>query len=96
MVAGQRPLTTLHLVFGDAAKIDTLVLLCWPTLFLCLFSPLILAAAPMVLERLVSDYSLWWSWDYHYNAFVVAIVFCAGADGAARLLETRRGTPPGR
>ncbi len=81
------PLHTLHLVFGDAMKIDTLVLLCWLTLFLCLFSPLILAAAPMVLERLVSDYSLWWSWDHHYNAFVVVIVFCAGADSAARLLR---------
>ncbi|WP_232320169.1 DUF2079 domain-containing protein [Herbidospora daliensis] len=85
------PLNTLHLVFGDAGKIDTLVLLCWLTLFLCLFSPLILAAAPMVLERLVSENSLWWSTEYHYNAFVVAIVFCAGVDGATRLLRRIRG-----
>ncbi|WP_231515457.1 DUF2079 domain-containing protein [Herbidospora cretacea] len=79
------PLGTFHLVFGDTGKIDLLLLLCWLTLFLCLFSPLALAAAPMVLERLVSDYSLWWSADYHYNAFVVVILFCAGVDGAARL-----------
>ncbi|WP_459799553.1 DUF2079 domain-containing protein [Herbidospora sp. RD11066] len=81
------PLNTFELVFMDAGKIDLLVLLCWLTLFLCLFSPLILAAAPMVLERLVSENSLWWSWEYHYNAFVVVIVFCAGVDGAMRLLR---------
>ncbi|WP_245657204.1 DUF2079 domain-containing protein [Herbidospora mongoliensis] len=89
------PLNTFQLVFMDAGKIDLLVLLCWLTLFLCLFSPLILAAAPLVLERLVSENSLWWSWEYHYNAFVVVIVFCAGVDGAVRLRKrlAKRQTP---
>lgn len=81
------PLATLLLPFSEEAKVDTLFLLAWPTLLLCLLSPLALVALPQVLERMLSDRHLWWQSDFHYNAFVVVILFCAGVDGLARLLR---------
>ncbi|MGN9784025.1 DUF2079 domain-containing protein [Nonomuraea sp. ZG12] len=81
------PLATLLLPFSAEAKVDTLFLLAWPTLLLCLLSPLSLVALPQVLERMLSDRPLWWQSDFHYNAFVVVILFCAGVDGLARLLR---------
>ncbi|MET8001772.1 DUF2079 domain-containing protein [Nonomuraea glycinis] len=81
------PLATLLLPFSDEAKVDTLFLLAWPTLLLCLLSPLTLVALPLVLERMLSDRHLWWQSDFHYNAFIVVVLFCAGVDGLARLLR---------
>ncbi|MFI6536826.1 DUF2079 domain-containing protein [Nonomuraea sp. NPDC050547] len=79
------PLGTLLLPFSAEAKVDTLFLLVWPTLLLCLLSPLSLIALPHVLERMLSDRELWWQADFQYSAFTVIILFCAGVDGLARL-----------
>lgn len=81
------PLAALLLPFSEEAKVDTLFLLAWPTLMLCLLSPLSLAALPHVLIRMLSDRSQWWQADFHYSAFTVVILFCAGVDGLARLLR---------
>ncbi|MCK2212487.1 DUF2079 domain-containing protein [Actinomadura sp. ATCC 31491] len=81
------PLGALLLPFSEEAKVDTLFLLAWPTLMLCLLSPLSLAALPHVLERMFSDRSQWWQADFQYSAFTVVILFCAGVDGLARLLR---------
>ncbi|MFI7635575.1 DUF2079 domain-containing protein [Nonomuraea sp. NPDC049400] len=81
------PLAALLLPFSEEAKVDTLLLLAWPTLMLCLLSPLSLAAVPHVLERMLSDRSQWWQADFQYSAFTVIILFCAGVDGLARLLR---------
>ncbi|TMR17102.1 DUF2079 domain-containing protein [Nonomuraea turkmeniaca] len=81
------PLAALLLPFSEEAKVDTLFLLAWPTLMLCLLSPLSLAALPHVLERMLSDRVQWWQADFQYNAFTVVILFCAGVDGLARLLR---------
>ncbi|MFF3664062.1 DUF2079 domain-containing protein [Microtetraspora malaysiensis] len=89
------PLRTLALLVDDAGKVDTLVLLGWPVLFACLFSPLTLIAVPHVLERLLSDRPSWWVPDYQYNAFVVAILICAGVDGIVRLGRIVRRRWPG-
>ncbi|MBA2893593.1 DUF2079 domain-containing protein [Nonomuraea soli] len=72
---------------GAEAKVDTMVLLVWPTLLLCLLSPLTLAALPNLFERLLSDREPWWQADFHYNAFIVVILLCAGVDGLVRLLR---------
>ncbi|PZG53928.1 hypothetical protein C1I98_05405, partial [Spongiactinospora gelatinilytica] len=80
------PLVTFRLLLGDETKLDTLVLLAWPTLLLCLLSPLAFAALPLVLERMLSDRPLWWAADFHYSAFTVVILFCAGVDGLVRVL----------
>ncbi|WP_343948432.1 DUF2079 domain-containing protein [Nonomuraea longicatena] len=81
------PLAALLMVFDDEAKVDTLFLLAWPTLLLCLLSPLSLVALPHVLERMLSDRALWWQADFQYSAFTVVILFCAGIDGLSRLLR---------
>ncbi|NRQ36795.1 DUF2079 domain-containing protein [Nonomuraea sp. NN258] len=81
------PLAAMLLPFSEEAKVDTLFLMVWPTLLLCLLSPLTLIALPHVLERMLADRALWWQADFQYNAFTVMILFCAGVDGLARLLR---------
>ncbi|GAA0422059.1 hypothetical protein Acor_51870 [Acrocarpospora corrugata] len=81
------PLGTLDLLVSPMAKIDTLVFLLWPALLSCLFSPIILLAAPPYLERMLSDRPIWWNTEFHHSAFIVAVVICAGVDGAARLIR---------
>ncbi|GII91502.1 DUF2079 domain-containing protein [Sinosporangium siamense] len=81
------PINTLSVLFSEETKIDTMFLLAWPALMLCFLSPMVLMALPLVLERMLADRVLWWAADYQYNAFVVMILFCAGVDGAARLLK---------
>ncbi|MEU7892764.1 DUF2079 domain-containing protein [Nonomuraea sp. NPDC049152] len=85
------PLGTLALPFSEEAKVDTLFLLVWPTLMLCLLSPVSLIALPHVLERMLSDRSSWWQADFQYSAFTVIILFCAGVDGLSRLLRRIKG-----
>ncbi|MFI7610108.1 DUF2079 domain-containing protein [Nonomuraea terrae] len=84
------PIGAVQLLLGAEAKIDTLFLLVWPTLLLCLLSPLSLAAAPHVLVRMLADREQWWQADFQYSAFTVVILFCAGVDGLARLLRRTR------
>ncbi|WP_240197620.1 DUF2079 domain-containing protein [Nonomuraea lactucae] len=81
------PVAALLLPFSEEAKVDTLFLLVWPTLLLCLLSPLSIVALPHVLERMLSDRPLWWQADFQYSAFTVVILLCAGVDGLARLLR---------
>ncbi len=86
------PLRVLGVLVGDQAKIDTTALLLWPTLFLCLLSPIALAALPHIAERMLADAPNWWSTAWHYDAFTVAILFLAGVDGTARLIRWLRRT----
>ncbi len=72
-------------LFDDPLKQQTLSMLAWPVLFLCLLSPITLLGVPLIVERLLSVNHLYWVMPYHYNAFLTPIVFCAGVDGAARL-----------
>jgi len=72
-------------LFDSPLKQQTLSMLLWPTLFLCLLSPISLLGVPLIVERFLSVNSLYWVMPYHYNAFLVPILFCAGVDGAARL-----------
>ncbi|MFG3442228.1 DUF2079 domain-containing protein [Nonomuraea sp. NPDC047897] len=81
------PVAAVLLPFSAEDKVDTLFLMVWPTLLLCLLSPLTLAALPHVLERMLSDRSPWWQADFQYSAFTVVILLCAGVDGLARLLR---------
>jgi uncharacterized membrane protein len=90
-----RVLTTM---FTPQEKVDTMVDMVLPLAFLCLLSPLILPALPMVLERMLSDRPYWWSDDFQYNAFVVVILICAAVDAVARIQRwwnRRRESPRG-
>lgn len=67
-------------------KLLTMALVVLPLLLLPLASPLTLTAVPLLAERmLASGFSNWWEPHYHYNAFIIAVLVLAAADGAARL-----------
>lgn len=91
------PLRVLKMLVSPQVKIDTWALLLWPALLTCLFSPLTLMALPQILERMLSDRAIWWGVDFHHSAFTVAVLLCAGVDGASRLLRwVRRAWPDPR
>jgi uncharacterized membrane protein len=80
------PLTALHAMTAPGAKIDLVLLLLAPYLFLALLSPLSVAAVPLLLERLLNvRFSDWWSTGDQYNAYLIIILLFAAVDGLARL-----------
>jgi uncharacterized membrane protein len=80
------PLHALHVLVTPGVKVRTMIGLLAPLAFLPLASPLVLAAVPLLAERmLASGYPLWWQAKFQYNAFIVMIMFLAAVDGAARL-----------
>lgn len=80
------PLTVLAQLGTPPVKLITLALLLGTTLLAALLSPLMIVAVPLLAERmLASSFPNWWVPEYHYNAFVVAIVLAAGVDGVRRL-----------
>ncbi|MET8335381.1 DUF2079 domain-containing protein [Streptosporangium canum] len=81
------PLGALAQSVSPMVKVNTLAFLLWPMALTALLSPLTLAAVPLVAERFLADRPQWWEPGHHYNAFVVAILVCAGVDGAARLAK---------
>jgi uncharacterized membrane protein len=79
------PGTVLHTLLDSPVKKRTLHMLLRPVLGLCLLSPLSLMAAPLLVERFLSVNQLYWQMPYHYNAFLLPMIFCGAVDGAARL-----------
>ncbi|GIH64281.1 hypothetical protein Msi02_50980 [Microbispora siamensis] len=80
-----RPGDIVALLADPPLKLRTLVLTLAPVLFAAVLSPLGLALLPPLLERMLAGaYPNWWTPRYHYTAFVVAVVFAAGIDGALR------------
>ena len=80
------PLTALHAMTVPAAKIDLVLLLLAPYLFLALLSPLSVAAVPLLLERLLNvKFPDWWGTGGQYNAYLIIILLFAAVDGLARL-----------
>ncbi|MEW2356137.1 DUF2079 domain-containing protein [Spirillospora sp. NPDC029432] len=71
-------------------KLVTMALLVLPLLLLPLRSPLVLAVLPMLAERMLADeFPNWWEPKYHYNAFLIALLVMAAADGARRFRRPR-------
>jgi uncharacterized membrane protein len=80
------PLTALHALTVPGAKVDLVLLLLAPYLFLALLSPLSVAALPLLLERLLNvKFADWWSTGDQYNAYLIIILLFAAVDGLARL-----------
>lgn len=79
------PGTVYHTLFNSPVKKKTLHMLLRPVLGLSLLSPLSLMAAPLLVERFLSVNQLYWQMPYHYNAFLLPMIFCGAVDGAARL-----------
>ncbi|MFI6479103.1 DUF2079 domain-containing protein [Nonomuraea sp. NPDC050663] len=81
------PFQVLDTLFATEGKTGTIFFLLWPTLLLCLLSPLTLMALPHLLERFLGSWVQWHAADYQYNAFTVVVLLLAGVDGFARLLR---------
>ncbi|MEU7856727.1 DUF2079 domain-containing protein [Nonomuraea sp. NPDC049141] len=80
------PLAVLAQLGSPPVKLVTLALLLGVTLMAAPFSPLLIMAVPLLAERmLASSFPNWWVPGYHYNAFIVVVVFAAGVDGVQRL-----------
>jgi uncharacterized membrane protein len=86
-----RPWDAVQLLITPPIKAGTLALLLLPLLLAPLRSPLVLAALPLLAERmLASRFGHWWEPRFHYNAFVVVVLLAAGVDGVRRLNVRRR------
>jgi len=80
------PLTSLHDMIVPAGKLDLLLWLLAPFLFLSLLSPLSLAVVPLLLERLLNvKFPAWWHLGDQYNAYLIIVILFAAMDGLARL-----------
>lgn len=80
------PVATARLLVTSHVKLATMAWLTGSLLFLPLFSPITLAAAPLLAERmLASSAPDWWGLPFQYNAFIVVVLVCAAVDGALRL-----------
>jgi uncharacterized membrane protein len=84
-----RPWLLVTELIDPHVKVTTALLLMLPVLFLCLRSWIVLLAVPLLLERYFADIRFYWGTAYHYNAFLVAVVVLAAADGAGRLRRPR-------
>jgi len=84
--AAIHPLHTLRMLVTPGVKVTTLLWLLAPLGFLPLASPIVVAAVPLLLERmLATGYPAWWTSNYHYDAFIVMVMMLAAVDGAARI-----------
>lgn len=84
------PLTTADTFVSPAVKLHTMVCLAGLAVFAVLVSPWLLVVVPLLADRMLADAPSWWSMDYHYNAFLIVPVLCAGVDAVARLSRWSR------
>jgi uncharacterized membrane protein len=79
-------------------KLQAVVLLLLPTVFIALGSPVALIALPSLALRFLSTNSAYWGTLWHYNATVMPVLFIAAAGAMARwraLPDLAPGLPPG-
>jgi uncharacterized membrane protein len=79
-------------------KLEAVVLLLLPTVFIALGSPVALIALPSIALRFLSTNSAYWGTLWHYNATVMPVLFIAAAEAMARwraLPGLAPGSPPG-
>ena len=80
------PVSSARVLITPRVKVDTVLWLLAAFCFLSLVSPIALAAVPLLLERMLgSKFPNWWVTAFQYNAYLVVVLACAAADGAARL-----------
>ncbi|MBB5076813.1 DUF2079 domain-containing protein [Nonomuraea endophytica] len=85
------PLTAFGLLGTPPVKLVTLLLLLGVSVLAALGSPLVLMAVPLLAERmLASSFPNWWVPEYHYNAFLVVVIFAAGVDAVRRFERLRK------
>lgn len=79
------PATTAATFTHPDVKIHTIVLLGAVAAFGSVLSPFVLLAVPQLAERMLADAPNWWTSGFHYDAFLVVVLLCAGVDGVARV-----------
>ncbi|HEY2284902.1 MAG TPA: DUF2079 domain-containing protein, partial [Streptosporangiaceae bacterium] len=80
------PRSSLLTLIRPARKLRTIRDLLAPFLFLPLLSPIVIAALPLLLERMLNNkFPNWWGTTFQYNSYLVVALVCAAVDGAARL-----------
>nr|MDQ2877404.1 DUF2079 domain-containing protein [Actinomycetota bacterium] len=80
------PRSSFLAIFEPARKLRTIRDLLAPFVFLPLLSPIVIAAIPLILERMLNNkFPNWWGTTFQYNSYLVVALVCAAVDGAARL-----------
>jgi uncharacterized membrane protein len=90
----RNPLLPLEVAVEPVEKLDTLLYLFGPFLFLSLLSPAVLLTLPLLAERMLSGNNNLWGTGYHYSLALAPIIAIAAADGLRRvsvLLGGQRG-----
>ena len=86
----EHPLRIIRMLVDNPIKRVTLKTLAYPFLGLCLLSPLMVLAIPLIAERMLSDVPNYWSKAFHYSATIAPILACAAAEGIANLERLAR------
>lgn len=81
----KNPLFAASLLFIPLVKIITLIKTFGVFLGLTFFSPIILLAVPLILERFLSSSENYWQFNYHYGATLVPILLMAVIDSLGKL-----------
>jgi uncharacterized membrane protein len=80
------PFKSAQVMVTPDIKLGTMVQLFAPFLFLSLLSPIVLAALPLLLERMLGvKFPGWWGTQFQYNAYIIVPITLAAVDGALRL-----------
>jgi uncharacterized membrane protein len=79
------PIDALQTFVQPAIKVRTMLWLLAMAALAPLASPYLVMTLGLLAERMLSDQASWWGPDYHYNAYLVIPLLCAGVDGAARI-----------
>ena len=69
-----KPLAMAKLLITPQVKLDTLVSMFLPVLFLPIISPIFIIGLPLIAERFWSDQSLYWQANFHYNGMIAPIL----------------------
>lgn len=90
------PLDTVAALFDRPLKVYTWLLLLVPFGLCAAASPISLLVLPVMLERMLNDRELLWSFTLYYDTPLLPVVLVANVHGFCRLLDwwrARRGRP---
>jgi Predicted membrane protein (DUF2079) len=79
------PINAINSLCQPAVKATTMLRLLVLAVFAPVASPYLLTVLPMLAERMLADAPNWWGTEFHYNAYLVVPLLCAGVDGVARI-----------
>lgn len=83
----KNPWLVIEVLLTPRLKAKTGLHMFSPFAFLAVFSPLVILAIPLVLERFLSTNMNYWAQDFHYTATLAPIVAMASADGLYNLVR---------